>query len=314
MRRMLASLLFPAADRSCWTSVMIISMSLLQAPIAKADPISRTYADIQAYLADVVRQYPANAQLFDLGMSDSGKMIQGVKIGNGPVKNLVVATHHGNEYGSTEIAKGFAKATAADPIRGQTIFVIPVLNIGGYDRRQRQEAAGGRSFDPNRNYPGPCGTEGPLTLKSTKSLAAFVEREGIVTSATLHTFASMVLYPWGLSARGNDLKTPYDDFFIQLGKASALESGYQVGNSTELLYPADGTYEDYAFWKHGIWSLLFEAGSSHSPSQSSVDQMVTQNVPGLRRMMTEAPTTRAEKHDFTGRCDVRLKSLDRHDE
>jgi hypothetical protein len=122
------------------------------------------------------------------------------------------------------------------------------------------------------------------------------------------------MYPWGISASGDDLKTPYDDLFKQLAAATVQESHYGTGNSTEMMYPADGTFEDYAFWKHGIWSLLWELGTSHTPSQSEVDQMVQVNVPGLRAQMTTAPLQRAEKHDFTGKCDTSKKGLDRHEE
>src|SRR5262249_44771467 len=121
-----------------------------------------------------------------------------------------------------------------------------------------------------------------------------------------------VLYPWGMSTR--DLSTPYDDLFKALGADAAVESHYDVGNSAELIYPADGTFEDYAFLKHGIWSMLFEMGTSHSPSDSDVAEMNRVNVAGLRRMMANAPTKRADNHAFTGRCDASLKGLDRHDE
>src|SRR5690606_1351389 len=106
-----------------------------------------------------------------------------------------------------------------------------------------------------------------------------------------------VLYPWGLSTR--DTSTAYDSTFIALSRAAVVESGYAVGNSTELLYAADGTFEDYAFWKHGIWSLLFEMGRSHSPSQGAIQQMIEVNVPGLRRFLETAPTERAQDHEFT---------------
>ena len=65
-------------------------------------------------------------------------------------------------------------------------------------------------------------------------------------SSTLHTYSPAALYPWGLSTK--DLSTPYDDVFKQLGLWATIESGYVVGNSTELLYAADGTFEDSAIW------------------------------------------------------------------
>ena len=274
---------------------------------------NRKYPKVKAFLGRLVTENPATTSLISLGLSDSKEEILGVKVGNGPVKNLVVATHHGNEYGSAELALAFAESVAKAPIAGQTLFVIPVLNISGYNARSRQEAAAdGRSYDPNRNYPGACGTEGPFTLKSTRALASFVEREGIVTSATIHTFFPAVVYPWGLSSR--DLGTQYPEIFTKLVTDATELSRYQIGNSSDVIYPADGTYEDYAYDKHGIWSILFEVGRSHSPDESAIQDMIRTNVPGLRKMFVNAPTARAANHKFSGRCDARLKSLDRHDE
>jgi predicted deacylase len=268
----------------------------------------RQYSEVKSYLASLAQAFPRNARVFELGVSDSGEMIQGLQIGSGPIQNLVVATHHGNEYGSTEVALGFARSISERPIRDQTIFLIPVLNISGYNSKSRRE----RGFDPNRNYPGPCGTEGPFTLKSTAALAKFIAERNIITSATLHTYSPAVVYPWGLSS--HDLKTGYEGIFKGLVAEATRESHYATGNSTELIYPADGTYEDYAFHEHGIWSILFELGYSHSPDPAAVKKAVEVNVPGIRRMFESAPTQRAENHRFRGKCDHSLVSLDRHDE
>ena len=290
----------------------LVALFSVPALASTVDPSRRTYAEIQKLMRDVVAANPQNAEIFELISSDSGQTIEGLKIGNGPISNLVVGTHHGNEYGATEVALGFLENTASNPVLGQTVYVIPVLNAAGYDRKQRREPARATTFDPNRDYPGPCGTEGPFNLKSTRALADFISAKGIVASATLHTYSNMVLYPWGISTR--DTRTPYEDLFVHLGKLAATFSGYTVGNSTELLYPADGTFEDYAYWKHGIWSLLFEMGSSHSPNATAVAKLVRENVPGIRKMLEEAPQARATDHAFTGKCDAFMKALDRHDE
>ncbi len=284
-----------------------------QADELKIGSTNRRYPEVKSFLAKLSQDYPNNVSLFNLGENDFGEQIQGVKIGNGPVRNIVVGTHHGNEYGSTEVALGFAESIAKAPVSGQTIYVIPVLNITGYNARRRNETDNAnRSFDPNRNYPSPCGTEGPLTLKSTRALAEFVAREGIVASATLHTFYPAVVYPWGISS--HDLDTAYPDIFRKLVNDATVESKYQTGNSTEVIYPADGTYEDYAFMQHGVWSILFELGYSHSPNEAQIQTMVQVGVPGMRRMFENAPTMRAAQHSFQGRCDRLLNVLDRHDE
>ncbi len=279
-------------------------------------PLSNNYKDVKEFMNRLAVDHPRTVQLFALGIADNGETIVGARIGDGNpnnVRHLLVATHHGNEYGATEVAKAFAASVADAPIPGQTLYVIPVLNTGGFDRRDRYETnAAGQRIDPNRDYPGPCGTSGPWKLRSTAELAQFINREGIVGSATLHTYYPAVVYPWGISS--HDLGTAYDGIFEALVKAATVESRYQTGRNTEVIYPADGTFEDYAYWQHGIWSILFELGQSHYPSDTEVRYMQQVNVPGMRRMFQQTPIQRAANHAFTGRCDTRLQALDRHEE
>ena len=263
---------------------------------------------VRGYLSGLAGSFPANARLFDLGRSDSGRVIPGIALGNGAVKQLVVATHHGNEFGSTEVAKAVAASLAEQPLQGLTVYVIPVLNLDGFDRRQRWE--NGR--DPNRDYPGPCGSDGPYHLKSTKALADFTQREQIVTALTFHTFTPVVAYPWGVSTK--ETETIQHILFEELAQQAVQESHYQTGTSTDTIYPADGTFEDFAYWQFGAWAFLFELGRSHTPGQSDVAEMIRVNVPGVRRLLAAAPRERAEDHAFTGLCDKNLKILDRHDE
>ena len=287
--------------------------ALLLLPLVTFADTNRRYEGVKTYLNDLAAKNPAVAKTFVLGDSDSGEKILGLRVGSGPVRDLVVATHHGNEYGSAEVALGFAKSLSANPLPGHTTFIVPVLNIDGYNRRNRYERdAGGTLRDPNRDYPGPCGGEGPFHLKSTRALANFIDRENIVSSATLHTYFPAVVYPWGFAT--HDLANPYPDIFQRIVEAATEESQYQIGNSTEVIYPANGAFEDYAFWKHGIWSILFELGYSHSPSENNIQDMIAKNVPGLRRMIETAPLTTAANHSWNGRCDMTLRSLDRHDE
>jgi carboxypeptidase T len=265
----------------------------------QADPTN--YGNVVDALKKISSQYSQNAEMIVMGDSDSGLPIYALKIGNGDVATLVVATHHGNEYGSTAVAVATAESLAADPLPGRTVYVVPVLNISGYNTRNRNERTTKGSFDPNRDYPGPCGTNGPFRLKSTTSLAKFLEEKNIVTSATLHTYSPAVLYPWGISTQ--DLKTEYESTFIALTQAATVESKYQYGNSTEILYAADGTFEDYAFWKTGAWSILFEMGYRHNPGPQDIEKMIQGNVPGIRRLLAVAPIERAANHNFTGKCD-----------
>jgi carboxypeptidase T len=304
-------------------SYLVLSLLLSTSVFAANQPKTSadlTYTDVKAFIKALNAKYPSTTRIVTVGASDSGDTILGLQIGSAAalagkestINNMVVATHHGNEYGSTEVAKSFAESIAANPIAGQIDFVVPVLNISGYDVKNREETLNDTTVDPNRDYPGPCKMDTPFTLKSTHALADFIDKNNIVTSATLHTFYPAVVYPWGIST--NDLSTPYDALFQSLVQDATVSSGYQTGNSTEVIYPADGCYEDYAFWKHGIWSILFELGDTHTPDESQVAQLEQVNVPGIRNMFEKAPRQRATDHDFKGQCDNQMRRYDMRDE
>jgi carboxypeptidase T len=293
-------------------------LSLFMIPSATAGRAPSNYDVVVETLQKIAKAYPQTSRIFELGMSDAKVMLYGLEVSGSmhslgrinEVADLVVGTHHGNEYGSTAVALGVADSLAANPLPGHRVYIIPVLNVSGYNVRSRYESLNGVSVDSNRDYPGPCVRgSSSFRLKSTKALAEFIEQKKIVSSATLHTYSPAALYPWGISTK--DLKTEYESTFIGLVKDATVESGYAYGNSTDLLYSADGTFEDYAFWKHGIWSLLFEMGDGHSPSPEQIKKMVAGNVPGMRRFFENAPKIRAEKHAFTGKCDTNVRQRTR---
>lgn len=267
-------------------------------------PSPSNYDKVVQNIQQIAQQNPGTSQIISIGVNDKGIPIQALKIGNGSVNSLIVATHHGNEYGSTAVSLAAADNLARNPVAGQTVYVVPVLNIGGYNQNSRNESNLNRSYDPNRDYTGPCRSGSTFNLKSTKALADFVQEKNIVISATLHTYFPAVVYPWGISTK--DLSTPYDDQYKLLVAAATKESGYRTGNNTEVLYPADGTFEDYAYWKHGIWSLLFELGFSHRPNTQDIQNMIDSNVPGIRRFLEQSPKERVVNHQFTGQCDARI--------
>jgi carboxypeptidase T len=280
---------------------ILFSLILVFVGTANANVLAnRKYKDVVAYLHQLAQQYPQNVKLFTLATSDDGVAIEGVVIGKGPAADLVVAAHHGNEYASTEVALNFAESVAKSPMPGRITYVIPVLNINGYDARIREEKVNGHLLDSNRDYPGPCGTGGPFELKSTKALAQFLQKQKIVAAATMHTFEPAVAFPWGVST--DDVETEYTSIFEKMAAAATKDSHYQYGYSGKVLYPVDGAFEDYAFWKFGVWSMLFEVGTSHSPTGNSLNEIVRTNVSGLRGMFAVAPNAPAAKHEFTGTC------------
>lgn len=288
--------------------VMVITMGFIATNAIAAVSTNRNYKGVVSFMTQLTQTYPLTARLFTVGYSNSGVEIKGIKVGDGPVHNLVVGAHHGNEYGSTEVALHFAESVAQNPIQGQTLYVIPVINIDGYNKRSRYETVNGKAIDLNRDYPGPCGTNGPFFSNASKAMADLLTKEGIVASATIHTYWPAAVFPWGLSS--HDIETPYTPIFMNMAKEATSTSSYQIGNSSEIVYPADGTFEDYAFWKNGVWSILFEAGHTHDPDIADLNQLVNENVPGLRKMFEVAPKQIAAQHEFKGQCQPGLRMMD----
>ena len=265
----------------------IISMFLLTGPSLT------NYDKVIATIQKIAEQNPANAKVISIGVNDQGVPIQALQIGSGEVGSLIVGTHHGNEYGSTAVALGVADSFARNPVTGQTVYVVPVLNITGYNKTGRNENGIRGSFDPNRDYTGPCKTGATFNLKSTKALSDFLEVKKIQISATLHTYWPAVVYPWGISTQ--DLSTPYDAQYLELVKAATRESNYKTGNNTELLYPADGTFEDYAYWKHGIWSLLLELRDGSASD-------IKNSVPAVQAFFDQVDSSPSTRNQMTGTC------------
>jgi carboxypeptidase T len=278
----------------------ILSLFLLQTPSAY------NYDKVLKSLDEIAALNPASVQVFTMGTNSQGQAIKGLKIGSGSINSLVVGTHHGNEYGSTAVALGFAQELAKNPISKLTVYVVPVLNISGYNRNDRYEKnVTGSVTDPNRDYPNPCRSGAPYQLKSTEALSQFLVDKNIQISATLHTYWPAVVYPLGIPA--TNVSTPYDDQYKILVSAATEESKYQTGNSSDILYPVEGAFEDFAYIKHGIWSLLFELGFTHQPDPQAVKNMIESNTPGIRRFLETAPAHRVTQHDFNGQCDQRLQ-------
>jgi hypothetical protein len=117
---------------------VLLIISLLANQAWASDVPRKQYADVKKFMQDLVSTHPTTARSVTVGRSDSGDTIEGVAIGNGPIHNLVVGTHHGNEYGSTEVSMAFATSIADHPIANQTVYVIPVLNIAGYNVKNLQ--------------------------------------------------------------------------------------------------------------------------------------------------------------------------------
>lgn len=296
------------------------------------DPDNSTierYEVVMDYLNQLVDNYPETSEIIELGLNDDEEIIYVLKVSDPSATEtshqLVVAGHHGNEYGSVEVALAFAKSIAAEPLEGRTIYVVPALNIDGYNHNIRRE----NFVDPNRDYPGPCGSHDsstsdeptednmPFQLKSTKLLADFLIDKNISTSLTLHTYSNVITYPWSVNY---EQITNDHDTFVAMAELGAEKNNYEIGTAADLLYFVAGNFVDYAYWEHGIWAFLFEIGRTHYPNAEQIKKEIELNVPAMRDMLDVAPEERSISHEYGLVCpkdeDILLNNIlrERHPE
>jgi len=278
--------------------------------LAQAAP----YDNIVKKMDALQSQNPDLISRFELGANDQNQMIYGWRFENeatrapqkGPVleksKQLVVGVHHGNEQLSADVAFQFAtdlaremtQATAPNypKIANRIFYVIPVLNIGGYNAGRREEYnRNGRSTDPNRDYPDPCYDGPTFTLSSTRNLAAFMRTEGIVGSITIHGYIGTFTYPWGIYT--NNTKTQDNAWFVAAARESVKQNGYSTGTHADAIYPTAGAYEDWAYYELGAWTMLLELRNGANVQKDSKAMMT---------FFAQVPTERSYNNAHLGRC------------
>lgn len=282
-----------------------LGFAWLTQSVVAATPPTGKYKVIVDKMQALQAQYPDYSTIFSLGQNDEGTEILGMRISINPhmvdpskVGHIVVATHHGNEgacppftaYFIEQLLKRYASQELfRSSLAEQEWTIIPVLNVTGYNSNNRYEY--GR--DPNRDYPGPCNGQTGGNLKSIKLLQQFLTTRIFTGSLTVHGYVGALTYPWGVDA--DDVHTQDHNQFDQITKKAAAINGYRYGTSTDVVYPADNTYEDYAYWKHGMWSLLLEMRNG---SQSDIES-TTEATFEYFNQLESSPSL---KNQFTGHC------------
>ena len=259
---------------------------------------SSNYSKISKRIKKSINSNPS-LEGFVLGKNDHGQDILGVKfIGNSKnrVSHLVVAAHHGNETKSAELAARFVEyldRTGGGEFKDMDLYIIPVLNIGGFNKEDRHERdSNNRSHDPNRDYPDPCISKKNFKLKSTSHLANFVKSKDIIGAITIHGYYGSLTYPWGIYT--DNYETLDHKVFHKKAKDAVLENNYIVGTHADISYPAGGAFEDWAYFEHGIWSLLVEL--EDSPNYGDDIKMIV-------RSLKSFPRSRSVDHRHTGSCE-----------
>jgi carboxypeptidase T len=273
--------------------------------------LAAEYDKVVTQLKAIEAKNPGLVKLFELAKTDSGQVVLGARVNKvatgqpdvDKTAHLVVGTHHGNERLSVDVAMQFLNDIVVNmnaptnssyaKFQDQTFYVIPVLNIGGYNKNDRYEYTNKNvKVDPNRDYPDPCGNPKPFQLMSTKALAGFVNDKKIVGAVTIHGYIGTFTFPWGIYT--NDTKSPDNSTFEFLGKEAVKENGYKTGTHTDVIYPTNGAFEDWAYYQYGVWVTLLEIANGVPD--------IKKDSQTLLRYFSNVPAQRSAKHVHLGQC------------
>lgn len=276
----------------------------LAATVYAAPPTGRYKAALDA-LQQLQQAHPDKAQLINIGTNDDGVDIIGLRVSLTPrqvdprkIGHLVVSTHHGNELKATDFTLAFtqdllrrydSRALYSSKLADIEWTIIPVLNISGYNGNSRYE----HGADSNRDYPGPCLSGQGGRVKSIRLMMDFLKTRPFAASVTVHGYIGTMTFPWGVNTTNTHSHdhNAYDRMFAQ----AASYNGYRYGTSTDLIYSAEGTFEDYVYWKHGIWSLLLEM------RDGSANDIKT-SVPAIQAFFDQVDSSPSTKNQMTGSC------------
>lgn len=285
--------------------VLVVCIFLFFLSVASAAEYDRILSQMNQF----IQANPSYVQMFDIGKNDQNNTIYGLRIENpnyqvqgDKVPQLLVGVHHGNERSSADVCMTFTKNLLDifknpahqhyNSLSRCVFYVVPVLNISGFNANRRTEQDSNNNYiDPNRDYPDICVHNSYFRLASIRCLANFVERYSIVGSVTVHGYIGTFTYPWGIYT--DNTKTLDHTFYNNLGTNSVKTNNYRTGTHTDVIYAAAGSYEDWAYYKYGTWTMLLELSYSANLENDS-QCMLT--------YFSMLPTQRSTQHEHTGNC------------
>lgn len=225
---------------------------------------------------------------------------------------VFVGNHHAREHLTNEVPLLFAAYLLDNRNTPEIkkyldtldIYIIPMFNPDGveYDiatgryrwhrKNTRINSDKSVGVDLNRNYdirwceagsshsPGSdtyCGT-GPFSEPETKAMRDFIlARKNIKTLQSYHSYASLILYPWG--GVYEPISNEKDrNAFVKMANEMAKLTGYTAQQSSDL-YAASGDTCDWAYDKAGIFAFTTELeGNSFYPGASIIKTTVEKNI------------------------------------
>lgn len=136
-------------------------------------------------------------------------------------------------------------------MKGYKIIYFPVANPSGFLKRRRETVPG--KIDPNRDYPIDGNTNCYQTT-ATHILDMLFRKYRIDLTIILHNGGSQIAFNWGTFLHQANSHTEDYDIYIDIARMMGREGGnsskldqFKIGTMNEVIYPAIGTFDDWAY-------------------------------------------------------------------
>jgi uncharacterized protein YxeA len=151
---------------------------------------------------------------------------------------------------------------------------------------------GSSGFPSSETYRGPSAFSAPETQRIRDFINSRVvgEKQQIKTSITFHSYAQLVLWPYGYTYTDvpSDMTKDDHDVFAVMGQAMAATNGYTPQQASDL-YITDGTTDDWAYGVHKIFMYTFEMGSNtFYPAGSQIPALTSVNDAAVRYLLDKS--------------------------
>lgn len=238
------------------------------------------YQDLVAAFSELPKKYPDWVQVNTYGKTPEGRPLVLIRIALPQAYRertqtrpaiLITGSTHGDEYLNIEdrLPEWFLKVGMTDPAilpffkAGGMLYLIPIFNPDGYDRRMRGNS---RGKDLNRDFGSKAANVVGFKEVETQALRNMIvaqiqsSQQRLLLTMDYHCCIGAALYPWSFKPAP---AIPAADEARMKAAGSVIQSvfgaKFPVGRTPDVLgYNALGTSKDFYYESFGAISFTYE--------------------------------------------------------
>jgi hypothetical protein len=239
-------------------------------------------------LEELATDHPERTELIDLGWSQSGRPIVGLRIYGTeyPERRVrILGAHHGDETSSAQVALDAARTlltsdsdSIGDILARTEVWVVPHVNPDGVARGSRYNQ---RNVDLNRNYgfewdptefrPG----DYAFSESETRAIRALGSGVSFGAGLSVHAGATNLGWVWNYTTE----RSPDESLLSTIAdgyEESCSTPGFWLTNGADW-YITNGDTTDWSYGRHGTLDYTLEVSNTKSPNNGEMEEVLAQH-------------------------------------